>query len=53
MIQRILVAVDRGEASRAAVDHAIDLARICSARLRLLHLLDELKLARRMRACHA
>jgi len=45
MIQRILVAVDRGEASRAAVDHAIDLARICGARLRLLHLLDELKLA--------
>jgi len=45
MIQRILVAVDRSEASRAAVVHAVELARACGARLRLLHLLDELKLA--------
>lgn len=44
MYQKILVPIDGSTTATAGLDEAIKLARVCGARLRLLHLVDELSL---------
>lgn len=41
MYQKILVPIDGSTTATAGLDEAIKLARVCGARLRLLHLVDE------------
>jgi len=45
MYQRILVPVDGSDTSRRGLDEAIKLARLSGARLRLLHVVDEVSAA--------
>src|ERR1043165_7608347 len=45
MYQRILVPIDGSEVSRLGLERAIETARLTGARIRLLHVLDELVFA--------
>lgn len=44
MYQKILVPIDGSSTAAAGLEEAIKLARLCGARLRLLHIVDELSL---------